>query len=40
MYAWWGDAEARTVLGEEVGTPLSGLLYAGQAGATKWPSGK
>lgn len=40
MYAWWGDNEARVLLGEEIGAELPGLLYAGQAGATKWPSGK
>lgn len=40
MYAWWGDHEARTVLGDELGVELSPLLYLGQAGATKWPSGK
>ncbi|OBK19340.1 helix-turn-helix domain-containing protein [Mycobacterium asiaticum] len=39
MYSWWGDDEARAVLGEEVGMELPRLLYAGQAGATKWPSG-
>lgn len=39
MYAWWGDELARTVLGEELGTPLPPLLYVGQAGATRWPSG-
>lgn len=38
-YAWWGDDEARTVLGEEIGAELGPLLYVGQAGATKWPSG-
>jgi hypothetical protein len=40
MYAWWGDLEACTVLGEEIGAPLSGLLYAGQTGATRKPSGR
>lgn len=40
MYAWWGDAEACAVLGEEIGASLSGLLYAGQAGATRMPSGR
>lgn len=40
MYAWWGDAEACTVLGVELGVELPPLLYVGQAGATKWPSGK
>jgi hypothetical protein len=39
MYAWWGDHEACNVLGEELGTQVSRLLYAGQAGATRWPSG-
>lgn len=40
MYSWWGDNTARQVLGEEIGATLPPLLYAGQAGATKWPSGK
>jgi hypothetical protein len=40
MYAWWSDDEARTVLGEEIDAELPPLLYVGQAGATKWPSGK
>ena len=41
LYSWWGDDEARRVLaaGLEVDV-LPQLLYAGQAGATKWPSGK
>lgn len=40
MYAWWGDDEARAILGGEIGADLPPLLYVGQAGATKWPSGK
>jgi hypothetical protein len=40
MYAWWGDLHARDTLGEEIGAGLTPLLYVGQAGATKWPSGK
>lgn len=40
MYAWWGDDDARTLLGGELGVDLPPLLYVGQAGATKWPSGK
>jgi hypothetical protein len=40
LYAWWGDAHATDVLGEEIGTSLPPLLYAGQAGATSWPSGR
>jgi hypothetical protein len=39
MYAWWSDEQARTILGEEIGAELPPLLYVGQAGATKWPSG-
>ncbi|MDP7735104.1 helix-turn-helix domain-containing protein [Mycobacterium paragordonae] len=40
MYSWWGDDEACMVLGEAVGMALPPLLYVGQAGATRWPSGK
>ncbi len=39
MYSWWGDDEACAVLGEEIGMQLPHLLYVGQAGATRWPSG-
>lgn len=41
LYSWWADDEARRVLA--AGLDVAGLpplLYAGQAGATKWPSGK
>ena len=41
LYSWWVDAagarEVSTGLGAEV---APGRIYAGQAGATKWPSGK
>ncbi|MDQ3573620.1 MAG: hypothetical protein M3404_01660 [Actinomycetota bacterium] len=40
MYGWWGDEEARAILGEAIGAELPPLLYVGQSGATKWPSGK
>jgi hypothetical protein len=40
MYAWWGDETARSTLGGKLGAALPALLYVGQAGATKWPSGK
>lgn len=40
MYAWWGDAHARSVLGPVLDFGLPDLLYVGQAGATRWPSGK
>lgn len=39
MYAWWGDEEALTMLGDEIGAGLPPMLYVGQAGATRWPSG-
>ena len=40
LYAWHVDAEGATVLSSGLGLPLhGGLVYAGQAGATAWPSG-
>jgi len=39
LYSWWGDETARSMIGEELGIPIPPLVYAGQAGATKWPSG-
>lgn len=41
LYSWWGDEEARRALAAGLDVDgLPPLLYAGQAGATKWPSGK
>jgi hypothetical protein len=40
MYSWWADEVARSTLGEEIDAALPAMLYVGQAGATKWPSGK
>lgn len=41
LYSWWVDAAGATELSEGLGCPVSaGLVYLGQAGATKWPSGK
>ena len=41
LYPWWGDDDGRTVLASALAVDaLPPLLYAGQAGATKWPSGK
>lgn len=41
LYSWWADEQAAadltTGLGHEV---KPGLIYAGLAGATRWPSGK
>jgi hypothetical protein len=39
LYSWWADDAARRLLGTELGAELVPLIYAGQAGATKWPSG-
>ena len=39
MYVWWADDAGRQVLGLELGSVLPSLLYVGQAGATRWPSG-
>jgi hypothetical protein len=40
LYAWWADEHARSTLGAVLVSELPGLLYVGQAGATRWPSGK
>lgn len=41
LYSWWGDKTARRVLAAGLDVDvLPPLLYVGQAGATKWPSGK
>ena len=39
LYSWWGDELARSVIGARLGIPVPPLIYAGQAGATRWPSG-
>lgn len=39
MYAWWADDTARSDLGRPLGFTLPPLIYVGQAGATRWPSG-
>lgn len=40
LYAWWADeaglADLCSALEEEIANPI----YAGQAGATRWPSGR
>lgn len=41
LYAWWVDAVGARSLSEGLGHRIApGLIYAGQAGATRWPSGK
>lgn len=40
LYAWWVDDDGAAYLALGVGLSLpAGRIYAGQAGATKWPSG-
>jgi hypothetical protein len=41
LYSWWVDDEGAEALTEGLGVLVpSGRIYAGQTGATKWPSGK
>lgn len=40
LYSWWADSDARALIGHQLGVDVPALVYAGQAGATRWPSGK
>ena len=41
LYAWWTDDEGAAALSHGLGVPVApGRVYAGQAGATRWPSGR
>jgi hypothetical protein len=41
LYSWWVDDRGAADLSAGLGLPVSaGLIYAGQAGATHWPSGR
>ena len=41
LYAWWVDETGAADLSRGLGlTVAPGRIYAGQAGATKWPSGR
>lgn len=40
LYSWWADETARHLIGEVLRCDIPPLIYAGQSGATKWPSGK
>lgn len=41
LYSWWVDDQGARDLALALGQPLDrGLIYAGQAGATRWPSGR
>lgn len=40
LYAWWADAPGAAMLAAGLVLPVAaGRIYAGQTGATKWPSG-
>ena len=41
LYTWWVDDKGARQLSAGIGAAVDpGLIYGGQAGATKWPSGK
>lgn len=41
LYSWWADGDGAADLSRGLDLPVSaGLVYAGLAGATRWPSGK
>lgn len=41
LYSWWVDEEGASDLSGGLGHPVTaGLIYAGLAGATRWPSGR
>jgi hypothetical protein len=41
LYSWWVDAAGAADLSDGLGIRLEpGLIYTGQAGATRWPSGR
>lgn len=41
LYSWWVDADGGRELSRGLGHDIApGLIYAGQAGATRWPSGR
>jgi len=39
LYAWWADSKARRAISGALGLDVPELIYAGEAGATRWPSG-
>jgi ribosomal protein L29 len=41
LYSWWVDEAGAATLARGLGFPIQpGLIYAGLAGATRWPSGQ
>lgn len=39
LYSWWVDDLAQRVFAQQLAAPIPELIYAGQAGGTKKPSG-
>jgi hypothetical protein len=39
LYSWWADNDARDLISHALGVAAPELIYAGQAGATRHPSG-
>jgi hypothetical protein len=40
LYSWWVDEPGAVALTSGLGHHVAGLIYVGQAGATRWPSGR
>lgn len=40
LYVWWADGEATGLLSQPFGELMSEMIYAGETGATRWPSGR
>lgn len=40
LYSWWADEVARKLISEVLLSNIPPLIYAGQAGATQWPSAR
>lgn len=39
MYSWWADPQSLEMMREELSEEIPALIYVGQSGATRWPSG-
>jgi hypothetical protein len=40
LYTWWADAEGQNLVAHVLRCEIPELIYAGEAGATRWPSGQ
>ena len=40
LYSWWADTDARDLFLRSTGVRVGHFLYVGQAGETRWPSGR